>query len=288
MAIKFGINAGAFSAAQSAVSGLTVSRSYRDNICNATASDIPTVWPVASGAACSTVSIRPDPACFLNDTPVPDNGSGFTTLREQVGYLAQQAPSDGTGKLTCFHEAGNLYPAGVTLTPQLMRQLHVAAWQACQGTNCKYGVIIYGTIADMDQWIPGYPYEQGVPGALQYPMPWYGIDLYDNDNSNNGFSFQNGDGTINPLEVSNYLDGYLALARGRTGLTWPQIDVCECNSPTEANRGPFFTAIASWLHNNGGRRLEMFYKAGGPSGGAWDPSDIATIATLNSLVSQYG
>lgn len=283
--IKFGINAGPFQDAKSVVPGLSTSRSYRDNICNATASDLPTTWPLATGASYSTVSIRPDPTCFLNDTPVPDNGSGFTTLREQVHYLAQQAPADGTGKLTCFHEAGNLFPAGVTLTPSLVRQLHVACWQACQGTPCKYGVIVYGDLTAMDEWIPGYPYEQGKPGSQMWPMDWYGVDMYDNGHPIN---YQASDGTIDAFLVDAYMAQYKTLAQGRTGLSSPQIDVCECNSPNEANRGPFFSAIAGWLHANGGRRIEMFYKDGGPSGGAWDPNDQATIDTLNQLFLSFG
>lgn len=280
MTIKLGCNAGIYADVQAAVPGIVTSRSYRDD------GTIPTVWPIAAGAACSTASLRPDLDALLNDTPVADNGSGATTLYGQIAYLAQHAPVGS--KLTIWHEAGNLYGGNPQITPQKIRQSHVRCWNACRGTYADYGVIIYGTITDMDKWIPGYPHSQGVPGALAYPMDWYGIDPYDNLGSNNGSDFRDFEGNISQDKVNGYMGMYRTLAQGRTGLDYPQIDVNECNSPIPANRGNFFMYLAEWLHNNGGHRLQVFYKDGGSSGGPWDPADANTIAALNAIVTSYG
>jgi len=274
MSLKLGCNAGIFPAANSAVPGLLGVRSYRDTV-----NDIPTVWPGVPGATNTTVSLRPDLDALLGNTPVPDNGSGFTTLAGQITYLAQQAPV--LSKLTIWHEAGNLYQDNPAITPQKIRSSHVVCHTACAGTNVDYGCIIYGDIVNMTQWIPG--------ANGSYPMDWYGIDVYDNTASNNGSSFRNTDGSISQSKVNAYLTQYRTLAQARSGITWPQIDICECNASLarEQYRGPFFKALASWLNSNGGRRLQVFYKTGGVDGGDWLPDDAATIAALNFIATTY-
>ena len=87
------------------------------------------------------------------------------------------------------------------------------------------------------------------------------------------------------------MDRYHTLANDRTGLKYPKINVCETNTHAESNRPQFFTNVARWLFNSGGRRMLTFYKAGGPSGGAWDrkiksqstPSERLTCATAEMI-----
>lgn len=209
---------------------------------------------------------------------MPDNGSGFTTLYQQLQYLARQARPGA--RLTIWHEAGHLYGNVSYITPAKIRAAHARVRQACAGTGVRYGVIIYGTIAQMARWIP-YP-----PVA----MDWYGIDLYDNTQSNNGGSFRNPDGTISQARISAYLSEYRALARQRSELKNPQVDVCECNAPESRKeyRGDFFSKIAFWLSGNGGGRLQVFFKCGGVDGGCWLPDDQPTISSLNQIADTCG
>jgi hypothetical protein len=112
----------------------------------------------------------------------------------------------------------------------------------CQqaGTGVVYGVCIYGTIAEMDKWIPHAP-----PA-----MDWYGIDVYDNMDSNNGGSFRNASDAVNDSKINAYMDEFRDLARDRTGLTSPSISIPECNSPILAIPSPFpepcRVAIRQW------------------------------------------
>lgn len=263
MKLKLGINSGPFPQAHSQVPGMSCVRAYRD-----TENDIPTVWPGVPGATTSTVSLRPHPDTLMNNTSVPDNGSGQTTLYGQVRYLAEHAPPGS--KLTVWHEAGILYPNLSYITPTTMRGVHAILKQACAGTNVDYGVIITGDPDKMEPWIP------------TVTMDWYGIDVYVN-----GKRLLDADGHISQANVNAYLNEYRSIAMSHSGKAWPQIDVTETNAHDESLRGPLFKAIAQWLHHNGGYRLLTFYKGGGPLGGAWDAHDTATITALNWISSTY-
>jgi len=149
--------------------------------------------------------------------------------------------------------------------------MHVKMQHLCNevaGPHVGYGCIIHGNISAMDKWIP----------TSRHPLDWYGIDVYWNDH----FDFSTYD------KLKAYMDAYLKLARGRTGLKYPKIDVCETNTHQESNRPIFFKNLAKWLHGNGGRRMLTFYKAGGPSGGAWDAKDTRTIKALKYIEASFG
>lgn len=263
MSIILGCNAGIFNEVTSVVPGTTGCRSYRDAV-----NFIPTVWPGIEGATRTLVSLRPHPDDLLSGA-----------LDDQI--LALLAVAARGAQLTVWHEAGNLYRSGAFpyITPRTVRQMHVKMHSLCKqaGTGVGYGCVIYGTIDDMANWIPYSP----------HALDWYGIDLYDNLNSNNGSSFRNADGSLNDTKIISYLHEFLQLARDRTGLTWPRIVIAECNSPILEHRPLWFTYLADWLYHNGGRRLYMFFKDGGPSSGPWLPDDTATISALNEIVSNY-
>jgi hypothetical protein len=171
--------------------------------------------------------------------------------------------------------------------------MHVKLQSLCHevaGTNVGYGCIIYGDISKMasdtdstHNWVP----------TSSYPMDWYGIDVYyegDGPNSNNTHP----DLATYDL-VSQYMDGFLSMARSRSGLTWPKIDVCECNAnvSNDGNRPQFFKNLALWLYNNGGRRMLTFFPdPAGPHSVTWEHvADAATPYTINALnyiQSNYG
>jgi hypothetical protein len=263
MPFFLGCNAGIFEQVASVVPGTTGCRSYRDTV-----NFIPTVWPGVPGSTKTLVSLRPHPGDLLSGA-----------LDDQL--LALLAVAARGAQLTVWHEAGNLYRNGnfSYITPQSIRQMHVKMHRLCEqaGTGVGYGCVIYGTIGDMAKWVPYAP----------YALDWYGIDLYDNLQSNNGSSFRNADGSLNEAKIKRYLHEFLQLARDRTGRAWPRIVIPECNSPLPEHRPLWFTYLADWLYHNGGHRLYMFFKDGGPSSGPWLPDDTATINALNNILATY-
>lgn len=265
MSIDLGCNAGIFDDVAAVVPGNVGCRSYRDVV-----NDIPAVWPGVPGATRTLVSLRPHPDDLL---------AGY--LDEQIlDLLAVAAPG---AMLTVWHEAGTLYQSIAYITPQKIRSSHVHMRELCQqaGTGVSYGCCVYGTLSVMNKWIPYSP----------YTMDWYGIDIYDNDNSNNGGSFRNWSGALDDKKIHSYLNQFLAMAQGRTGTINPSIVVPETNSPHVADRPQWFRHIADWLYHNGGRRMYTFFKDGGPSGGPWldaDDGGQPTIDALNYIVSHYG
>lgn len=255
--IILGCNAGIYSKFTAAVPGALGCRSYRDDVIYKP-SEVPETFPGEPGSKV-VASIRPHPDALLS-------GSLDTAIK---AMLANGAANFSAPQLTVWHEAGNLYKGRSYITPTSVRQMHVKMHKLCQEVGgVGYGCIIYGDISTMDKWIPYKP----------YALDWYGIDVY----WNSAFDFSTYD------KLKSYLDEYQALAKGRTGLKYPKIDVCETNTHVESNRPPFFTNVAKWLYGNGGRRMLTFYKKGGPSGGAWDPKDTKTIDALKYIQAHYG
>lgn len=206
----------------------------------------------------SLVSLRPHPRDLLRG--VLDN-----QIRD---LLAVATPG---AELTVWHEAGSLtYPSYIT--PTSVRQMHVHMHDLCRPTPVRYGTVINGSTPTLQNWIPFKP----------YGMDWYGMDIYMTAH------FTKADGTVNHDRVKERMNGMLALARERTGLRWPQIVVPETNSPHQNRRAEWFTAVADWLANNGGRRMLTFWKPGGTAGGPWLPDDTATIRALRNLIAKYG
>jgi hypothetical protein len=255
--IILGCNAGIYSDFTAAVPGAVGCRSYRDNVIY-TPSDVPATFPGQPGSKV-VASIRPYPDALLS-------GSLDDAIK---AMLRNGAANFSAPQLTVWHEAGNLYQDLSYITPTAVRQMHVKMQNLCnEVSGVGYGCVIYGDISTMDRWVPYSP----------YALDWYGIDVY----WNSQFDFSTYD------KLKAYMDGYQTLAQGRSGLTYPKINVCETNTHDESNRPQFFKNVAKWLYNNGGRRMLTFYKDGGTSGGAWDPNDTNTINALNYIVANYG
>jgi hypothetical protein len=275
----------------SEVPGAMGCRSYRDDVITVP-SAVPTTFPGVPGSKV-VASIRPHPDVFLNGTTLDD------AIRAMIadGNAHFSAP-----QLTSWHEAGNLYKSGTDsngvpyssyLTPSKVRSTHVKLQSLCHevaGTNVGYGCIIYGDISKMASdtdsnlnWVP----------TSSYPLDWYGVDVYYEGDG------PDSDCTHPPLAtydlVSQYMDGFLSMARSRSGLTWPKINVCECNADVsdDGSRPQFFENLAQWLYNNGGRRMLTFFPdPAGPHSVSWDYAvDAAvpyTINALNYIQSTYG
>jgi hypothetical protein len=256
--VILGCNAGIYDEFTKAVHGATGCRSYRDDVIKKP-SDVPAEFPGEPGSKV-VVSIRPDPDTFLNGT----------TLDAAIKKMLQNGAANFSApQLTVWHEAGNLYKNMKDITPASVKAMHIKMQKLCNEVpGVGYGCIIYGDISTMDEWIPARP----------HALDWYGIDVY----WNSQFDFSTYD------KLKAYLDDYLTLARGRTGLKYPKINVCETNTHIESNRPAFFKNVAQWLYGNGGRRMLTFYKKGGSSGGAWIPDDHKTIDALKYIVAKYG
>jgi hypothetical protein len=272
------------------VPGALGCRSYRDKVLK-TWQDVPTKFPGETIVAGTKVvaSIRPDPDKVLGDHP--DFEADIKSM------IADGASRFSAPQLTVWHEAGNLYtnPNGsdgsggtwgdYNLTPQRVRSMHVKMQQWCDEVaastglpHVDYGCIIYGEISEMDQWVPYYPYS----------LDWYGIDVYYEDDPGWG----RGD-LVDYTAVKNYMDNFLTLARSRApvGVNYPKINVCESNAnATNAdNRPQFFENLATWLHQNGGRRMLTFFpEGGGPHSVEWVPPKQTTIDALNWIQATYG
>lgn len=255
--IILGCNAGIYSKFTAAVPGATGCRSYRDDVIYKP-SEVPRTFPGQPGSKV-VASLRPYPDALLSGK-----------LDDAIKAMLRNAVANFSApQLTVWHEAGNLYQGRSYITPSAVRQMHVKMHKLCKEVGgVGYGCIIYGDIATMEKWVPYKP----------YALDWYGIDVY----WNSAFDFS----TYGKLKT--YLDEYQALAKERTGLKYPKINVCETNTHIESNRPPFFKNVARWLDRNGGRRMLTFYKSGGPSGGAWDPKDTRTIDALNYIQAHYG
>lgn len=264
--IILGCNADTYPAFTSAVHGATGCRSYRDTLLS-TPADVENLgaFPGLDGSNV-VVSIHPDPNVLLG-TP----SRALTGLEGALkAFIAngRDNPQLPDPQLTVWHEAGNLYKGLSYITPSAIRQMHIKMQSLCNEVGgVRYGCIIYGDIGAMSQWIPP------APDALD----WYGVDVYWDAN----FDFSTYD------KVKAYMDQYRALAQRLTGLTNPEINVCETNTHDENNRPPFFQNVAQWLFQNGGRRMLTFW-ADGISSGTWDSNDHNTINALRTIEANYG
>jgi len=320
--IVLGVNAGPWDPAPpteswpSAVPGALGCRSYRDTPFS-TGPDCPTAFPGEAGSK-AVASIRPDPTVLLN--PADPNYDGLVQALQAL--ILDGATKASTGyfaapELTVWHEAGNMYTDqstylqygvvpgtyttinGTSLSAaQIMRSTHVQMQSLCDQVASanpglpavKYGCIIYGDIAQMASdtdstldWVP----------TSSYPLDWYGVDVY-YEGDGPGSTSTHPDLSSYDL-VSQYMGGFLTMAQERSGLTWPQINVCECNADAadDSARPQFFENLALWLYNNGGRRMLTFFPdTAGPHSVTWeyvvDAAVPYTINALNSIQSNYG
>jgi hypothetical protein len=277
-------------------------RSYRDTPFSA-ASGCPTTFPGEQGSIV-VASIKPDPTVLLSNSN-PDQPALVAAIKALIldgmnkatGYFA------GTPQLTAWHEAGNLYTDastwgqygvvpgthttinGVSLSAaQIVRSMHVMLQGLCAEQaaaypalpRVEYGSIIYGDISQMASETD--PTLNWVPDA-GYPLDWYGIDVYYDGGSHPDLASY--------ALVSQYLGGFLTMARNRSGLTWPKLNVCECNANAadDSDRPGYFENLALWLHNNGGRRMLTFFPTpAGPHSVTWEHVADATVPyTINAL-----
>lgn len=306
---------------QSLVPNALGCRSYRP--CPfTTAQGCPTTFPGVDGTK-PLASIRPDPDTFLNTQNLDQAIKNLILdgmIRANSGYAGPPPHFAGTPQLNVWHEAGNLYTnksgaadcggtwGNYDLTPQTVRSMHVKMQELCNEQaaafpglpRVEYGCIIYGVISQMasdtdptHNWVPGV-----APDLSKYPLDWYGIDVYyEGDPPNTGSTTPHPDLATYDL-VSDYMGGFLTMARNRTGLTWPKINVCECNANAtdDGARPQFFENLALWLYNNGGRRMLTFFpNPAGPHSVTWEhvadvvpPAIPYTINALNYIQSHYG
>jgi hypothetical protein len=273
---------------QDVIHGAVGCRSYHDTVIK-TWQEVPTQFPGEKKVAGTRVvaSIRPDPDLVLGKHPEFEQAvklmiaDGMTQAHDGVFTNPQ---------LTVWHEAGNLYKsskwAAYKLTPSRVRSMHVQMKQWCDDVakdnpklpRVEYGCIIYGDISKMSEYVPYAP----------YAMDWYGVDVY-----------YEGDGPTSDCThhdlstyalVAQYMGGFLQLARGRSGLKRPKINICECNASAAhaAERPHYFKDLALWLHrNHGSRMLTFFPEDGGPHSVPWPPPQ-ATINALKTIQSTYG
>lgn len=317
--IVLGANAGCWSPPTGteswpqAVKGALGCRSYRDIPFKQASDFAGTTFPGEPGSK-PVASIRPDPTNLLNgdfDSVIKDF---IATGMASAGNSSNPNNLAGTPQLTVWHEAGNLYmdktaPIPNTnwtwgdfdLSPQTVRSMHVYMQDLCNQVatanptlpRVEYGSIIYGEISKMasdtdstHNWVPD-------PG---YPLDWYGIDVYyEGDPPNTGSTSPHPDLATYDL-VSQYMGGFLSMAQNRSGLTWPKINVCECNANVtdDGSRPLFFENLALWLSNNGGRRMLTFFPAqAGPHSVTWEhvvdaaPPQL-TLDALNYIQRTYG
>lgn len=252
MSIILGCNAEIYSDFTAAVPGTVGCRSYRDDVIYRPC-DVPTTFPGKPGSKV-VASIRPYPDALLS-------GNLDDAI---IAMLRNGAASFIAPQLTVWHEAGHLYRNLSYITPAVVRLMHAKMQDLCKRVSgVEYGCVIYGDISIMDRWIPY------TPNALD----WYGIDVYWNDQ----FDFSTYD------KLKAYLDDYRRLARGRTGLDYPKINVCETNTHDASSRPRFFKNVARWLHHHGGSRMLTSYRDDSASGGPWVPTDTDTIHALRQI-----
>lgn len=295
-----------------AVPGALGCRSYRDDVFS-TAADIQDLIKNQGGFpgeqfSKPLASMRFDPTALLNgdlDGAIKDLIIDGAT-KAVNGYFA--APP----QLTVWHEAGHLYresseyaqyglaPHDDNGTPTngtaaaTVRQMHVKMKNLCDQVKTNhpdlphvdYGCIIYGDIDKMandndlsgpTNWVP----------ESKYPMDWYGIDVY---RTGDGPGTDSTHDDLTSLDkVSQYMDQFHAMVTNRRpDQTSPHINVCECNADIDQYRSQFFLDLATWLHNNDGRRMLTFWHSDpAPHGGPWSSAGSETIATLNEIVSSY-
>jgi hypothetical protein len=296
------------------IPGAVGCRSYRDNVLG-TAGDVQSLngFPGEQGSKV-VASIKPDPNVLLNSSD-PNNPGLVQALYQLILDGATKASTGyfaGTPQLTVWHEAGNLYQCttsntkwcqygispGQTDAPQRVRSMHVQMQGLCDQVaadnpglpRVEYGCIIYGVVSQMasdtdstKNWVP----------TPDFPLDWYGIDVYYEHDGTDTTS-PHADLATYDL-VSQYLNGFLSMARNRSGLMWPKINVCECNAnaSNDGSRPQYFENLAMWLNNNGGRRMLTFFPdPAGPHSVTWEHVANAaaphTIDALNSIQATYG
>jgi hypothetical protein len=256
VSLLFGCNSRVFDAMNDAGINVRSFRAYRDEY-----NFIPTVWPSKASVpdAKVTLSIRPVPADLMAGR-----------LDGQLSAFIAAAPPGV--QLSAWHEASNLpgYPHFVSAST--IRAVHAHMQKLCRGSNVRYGSIICAVPSQTKAW-------------MGTNLDWYGLDIYDFGEG----QFRNrwNDG-ISKTKLFARLNDMLDTCRELAGEDWPQIDICETNSPRAGYRADWFALLAEWLHDHGGRRLQTFWNPSGPLSGPWLADDAKTIEALRSISREYG
>jgi hypothetical protein len=248
--ILVGSNSKVFGAMRDAGINARTFRAYRDRY-----NFVPTLWPVQESApdAPVTLSIRPVPGDLLAGR-----------LDDKLRALIASAPAGV--KLSAWHEASNLDGYPEYISAEAMGAVHEYMQELCRGSNVRYGSIICAVPSQVKPWMG-----QG--------LDWYGLDVYDFGEG----QFRHWTGGLSKDKLFARLDDMLATCREMSGRDAPEIDICETNSPRREHRAEWFTLLAQWMSENGGRYLQTFWNPSGSLSGPWLPDDSQTIDALRSI-----
>jgi len=234
---------------------------------------IPKDWETA---ACHsnyvTMSIRPNPHDLLHNKTIPDNGSGFTTLDDQITHLISTCPDHA--ELTCWHEAQSDNPLKYPryITAESMRAIHSHVQKLCSktpdadGGRVKYGCILTGPVGTNANWL----------GAN---LDWYGVDIYDNP------KFQYANGNLNQSAITGRMDENLRAWQKAAGQRTVSVRITETNSAHDNHRKNWMLWLSGWMAANNGYRIVTFW--GGKLSGNWPPSRTV-LDYYRTLQRRYG
>jgi hypothetical protein len=255
MGILLGSNSRVFDPMNDAGIRVTTFRAYRDEF-----NFIPTVWPAKESV--------PDARVTLSIRPVPDDLLAGR-LDDQLRRLIAAAPPGV--RLSAWHEASNLPGYPDWLTADRVGAVHQYLQDLCRGSSVRYGSIICAVPSATRAWM----------GA---GLDWYGLDVYDFGEGQFRHPLT---GALSKSKLWSRLDDMLDTCRDLSGRDAPEIDICETNSPRPEHRAQWFSLLAEWLHDNGGRCLQTFWNPSGPLSGPWLPDDAQTISALRSISQTY-
>lgn len=242
------------------------------------------------------VSLRINPVYALQSPQItiPDNGSGYTRLDDQISHLLSTMPAASV--LTNWQEAG---PGNTLNFPQYVTAESVSGLhnhmqnlanvvKQSPGTQVNYGQIVIDN--------PNHPDFQSYLGRN---LNCYMIDIYDYSDTKvttaacpNGVggpgtgTFRNADGTLSQTKINTRMDNYLAAFEGATTST-PLIHISETNSPQDSHRKNWFLFLSEWMAANNGARICSHWAPCGPDSGDW-PTDQGLLDYFVYLQATYG
>ncbi|MGI9004942.1 MAG: hypothetical protein ACR2FU_01860 [Streptosporangiaceae bacterium] len=241
--LVFGANRGTYPQVNQVIPRAIGVRSYYDG-----ENQFPSAWPNRLPGTWMTLSLRPNPDDLLSGK-----------LDDQLNAIILTAPAHS--ELTFWHEntTGNPlgYPRHVN-NPRAALLMQHYGLRLCRGTKVRFGVITCGPSSQQVGWM--------APG-----LDWYGDDLYDFTR------LHNPDGTLSQARMYARLNANLDTWRKRSGRRWPEIRICETNSPHDSHRKNWFTWLAQWMAGHNGSRILTYWNADrGLSNkglsGPWPPS----------------
>jgi hypothetical protein len=239
-----------------------------------------TAWPAGPSPADQgpmVYSIYPMP-----DTVLKSSNPDHTDTINAIKNIIATAPPNSY--LNAWHEALTL--RGSTppnATAVIMKSLHSALNELCQGTGVTYGSIFgSGSNANFltgSNTAPSCPPPTGpdVPHmweSVPDDLGFYGIDPYGNDNIGTYLC---------------YLDTFITNAKDFAAGGYPNILIAETNNnknSTPANRATWFGDVAARLHTYGANAVGMltFWNPSGNLSGPWDGTDATVIDEMNNII----